>query len=97
MKKELLESIIKDVRTIQSNIKDRMPIFDAYVDHVIKDNIESAKDIEPVLATLETCAEMNIGKDIYIKLYSYYESIHPKNASYYKNYDKDKNLRLLYD
>jgi hypothetical protein len=55
------------------------------VDDLIKSKTKDANKIELHLNFLESIVELGIGNDIFIKLYNYLKSIHPKNAEDYWN------------
>lgn len=83
-KNKELEGLVKIIKDTQHNIEEHMPIFDAYVHELIAHGETDYRKIEPILDTLSGCIGMNIGNDIYNKLYKYYKVINPKNAKFYK-------------
>ena len=85
----MLDDIIRMTESLKKDMESNIPDLDKEIDRMIENREESSQRIEGMLDILLDHLYMDVGKDQFIRLNSYYSTICPDySAEYSRFYDE---------
>ncbi|ANI89713.1 hypothetical protein A9P82_10680 [Arachidicoccus ginsenosidimutans] len=85
MKNDSLDDIKQLIRQFHETMEKQLPLLENEVQNIITNGITDQNTIGYYLDTLLSFIDYGLGKDIFIRLLEYYETIDTKGALFYWN------------